>query len=76
LEAFFALRSPEEFGVFLEEIGKRFGDFGEVLNEATAVTCQTKETTNLLDVLRRKPIDYGFYCLRISSYAFRRNDMP
>ena len=39
----------------LEKVGERFGDLGEVFNEAAAITCQTEEASDLLDDLQRKP---------------------
>jgi hypothetical protein len=76
LEAFFTLRSPKEFLVFLEEISDRLCDFGEVLNETAAIACQTEEAPDLFDVLRCNPLDYGLDSLWIHGNAFGRDDMP
>ena len=76
IKAFLALRRPKKLLVFLQEIGERLGDFGEILNETAAVTCQTEKTSHLLDILRRKPFDDCLDGLRIDSNAFSRNDMP
>ena len=62
--------------VFLEKVGERFGDLGEVFNEAAAITCQTEEASDLLDVLGRKPFNNCLDSFRIDSNAFSRNDMP
>jgi DNA-directed RNA polymerase subunit F len=74
IKAFLTLRRPKELLVFLEEICKRLGDLGEILNKA-AVTCQTEETSHLLDILRRKPFNDRLDGFRIDSNAFSRNDM-
>lgn len=70
-----ALRRPKELLVFLEKIGKRLGDLGEILNEAAAVTCQTEKTSHLLDILRRKAFNECLDGFRIDNDAFSRNDM-
>ena len=57
IKTFLALRRPKEFLVFLEDIGERLGDLRKVLNEAVTITCQTEETSDLLDVRRRKPFN-------------------
>ena len=54
VKAFLALRRPKELLVFLQEIGKRLGDLGEILNKAAAITCQTEEAYHLLDILQWK----------------------
>ena len=76
VKTFLALRRPKELIVFLQQIGERLGDHGEILNEAVAVTCQTEETSHLLDILRRKPFNDCLDSFRIYSSAFSRNDMP
>ena len=76
IKTFLALRRPKELLVFLQEIGERFGNFREVLNEAAAVTCQTEKTSHLLDILRRKSFNDCLDSFRIDSNAFSRNDMP
>jgi hypothetical protein len=57
LKTFLALRRPKELLIFLEEIGERLGNFGEVLNKAAAITSQTEEASHLLEILRRKPFN-------------------
>ena len=76
IKTFLALRRPKELLVFLQEIGKRLGDLGEILNEAAVVTCQTEKTSHLLDILRRKPFNDCLDSFWIDSNAFSRNDMP
>jgi hypothetical protein len=76
VKTFLALRRSKELLVFLQEIGKRFSDFREVLNEAAAVTCQTEEASDFLDILRRKPFNNCLDSFRIDNNAFSRNNMP
>jgi hypothetical protein len=47
MKCFFALVIPMEFNLLLDSHG--FGYFGEVWNELVIISCQSKETTNLVD---------------------------
>src|SRR3954468_4744693 len=75
LKACLTCRSPKIFLAFLEEIGKRLCYLGEVLNEATAITSQAKETPHFFDINRRKPFNNCFHSFRINCNALGRDDV-
>ena len=61
--------------MLLEEVGKRLCNLREVLNESSAIACKTKETAELLDILRRFPIQNCRNLCGINSNALGRDDM-
>src|SRR3954463_3190679 len=75
LKACLTGRSPQVFLAFLEEIGKRLRYFREVLNEATAITSQTKETPHFFDISRWKPFNNCLHGFRVDCNALGRDNM-
>ena len=61
--------------MLLEEVGKRLCNLREILNESSSITCKTKETAKLLDIVRRFPIHNCGHLLRIHGNALGRDDM-
>ena len=61
--------------MLLEEVGKRLCNLREILNESSTITCKTKKTAELLDILRRFPIHNCRHLLRINSDALGRDDV-
>ena len=55
--------------MLLEEVGKRFCNLREILNESSTIACKPKKTAELLDILRRFPIHNCRHLLRINSNA-------
>ena len=75
LKACLTCRSPKVFLAFLEEIGKRLRNLREILNEATAITSQTKETPDFFDINRRKPFNNCLHSFRVDCNALGRDDV-
>src|SRR3954464_8774582 len=75
LKACLTCRSPKIFLAFLEEIGKRLCYLRKVLNKATAISSQAKETPHFLDVNRREPFNNGLHSFRINCNALGRDDV-
>ena len=61
--------------MLLEEVGKRLFNLGEILNESSAIACKTKKTAELLDILRRFPIQNCRNLRGVNSNALGRDDM-
>src|SRR3954470_17681708 len=75
LKTFLTRRSPQVFLAFLEEIGKRLLYLRELLNEATAITSQTKKTPHFFDIHRRKPFNYCLHGFRVDCNALGRDNV-
>ena len=75
LKACLTCRSPKVFLAFLEEIGKRLRYLRKVLNEATTITSQTKETPHFFDINRRKPFNNCLHSFRVDCNALGRDDV-
>ena len=61
--------------MLLEEVGKRLRDLREILNESSAIACETEKTAELLHILRRFLIHNCRHLLRIHGNALGRDDM-
>ena len=61
--------------MLLEEVGKRLCNLREILNESSAIACKTKKTAELLDILRRFPIQNCGHLLGVNSDAFGGDDV-
>ena len=57
VESDVTLRRPDILHMLLEEVGKRLCNLREILNESSTIACKPKETAELLDALRRLPVD-------------------
>src|SRR3954471_24031296 len=76
VESHVTLRRPDVLDTLLEEVGKRLGNLGEILNESSAIACKSKKTAKLLNILRRFPIQNFRHLLRVNSDALGRDDVP
>src|SRR3954466_8739839 len=56
LETFLTFVCPLKLDAFVEQIGQRPGNLGEVLDETTAIASEAEETSDLLDGLGRSPV--------------------
>ena len=75
VESNVTLRRPDILHMLLEEVGKRLCNLGEILNESSAIACKTQKTAELLDILRRFPIQNCGHLLGVNSDALGRDDM-
>src|SRR6187401_3834790 len=55
-ECHFTIRRPVVLDILLQQVGKRLGNLGEVLNEPSAIASETKEGSELLDILWGFPV--------------------
>src|SRR6187399_1323609 len=74
-ECHITIRSPRVLDILLQQVGKRLGNLGEVLNEPSAIACETEETSELFDILRRFPVDNSFNLLGVNRNALGRDNM-
>ena len=75
IEGNVTLRSLGILDMLLEEVGERLSNFGEVLDEYSAITCKPKETVELVDVLRSLPVHNCRNLFRIDRNALGRDDV-
>ena len=61
--------------MLLEKVGKGLRDLREVLNEPLTIACESKETAELLHILRWLPIHNCRHLLSINLYALGGDDM-
>ena len=76
LETFLTLVCPFELDTLMQQISQRPGNLGEVLDESTAIAGETEKTSDLLDILRRSPIENSLNSLWVDSNTILRDDMP
>ena len=76
LETFLTLVCPFELDTLMQQISQRPGNLGEVLDESTAVAGETEKTSDLLNVLRRSPIENSLNSFRVDGNTILRDDMP
>ena len=75
VESNVTLRRPNVLDVLIEKIRERLRNLGKVFNESSAIACETEETAELLNILRRFPIHNCRHLLRIHRNALGRDDM-
>ena len=76
LETFLTLVCPFELDTLMQQISQRPGNLGEVLDEPTAIAGKTEKTSDLLDILRRSPIENILNSFRVNSNTNLGDDMP
>ena len=59
----------------MQQVGKRLGNLGEVLNEPSTIACKTEETSELFDILRRFPLHNSFNLLGVNRNTLGRDNM-
>ena len=65
-----------ELDALMQQVSQRPGNLGEVLDESTAVAGETEKTSDLLNVLRRSPIENSLNSFRVDGNTILRDDMP
>ena len=60
----------------MEQISERPSNLGEVLDESTAIAGDTEKTLDLLDILRRSPIENSLDSFRVDGNTILGDDMP
>ena len=75
LETFLTLVCPLELDTLMQQISQRPGNLGEVLDELTAIAGETEKTSDLLDILRRSPIENSLNSLRVHGNTILGDDM-
>ena len=60
----------------MQQVGQRPSDLGEVLDESTAIAGETEKTSDLLDILRRSPIENSLNSFRVDGNTILGDDMP
>ena len=76
LETFLTLVCPFELDTLMQQISQRPGDLGEVLDKSTAIAGETEKTSDLLDILRRSPIENSLNLFRVDGNTILGDDMP
>ena len=74
-ECHFTIWRPVVLDILLQQVGERLGNLGEVLNEPSAIASETKEASELLDVLRGFLVDNSFNFLRVDRNTLSRDDI-
>jgi hypothetical protein len=64
---------PNKLFTFLQQIGDGLGNFGEIRDESSIVTSQSKKTANLVHICGRLPIKYILHFARVNGYSFCRD---
>ena len=59
----------------MQQVSQRPGDLGEVLDESTTIAGETEKTSDLLNVLRRSPIENSLNSFRVNGNTILRYDM-
>ena len=76
LEAFLTFVCPLELDALMQQVSQRPGDLGEVLDKSTAIAGETKKTSDLLDILRRSPIENSLISFGVDDNTILGDDMP
>ena len=76
LETFLTLVCPVKLDTLMQQISQGPGNLGEVLDESTAVAGETEKTSDLLNVLRRSPIENSLNSFRVDGNTILGDDMP
>src|SRR6187399_3171251 len=74
-ECHFTIWRPVVLDILLQQVGKRLGNLGEVLNEPSTIAGKTKKASELLDVLRSIPVDNCFNFLGVYRNTVSGDDM-
>ena len=76
LETFLTLVCPVKLDTLMQQISQRPGNLGEVLNESMTIAGGTEKTSDLLDILRRSPIENSLNSFRVDGSTILGYDMP
>ena len=76
IESQLTLWRPNILNTLLKKTRERLGDFGEVLNESSAISGKTEKASKLLHILRRFPFNNGLNLGRVNLNALGRDNMP
>ena len=60
----------------MQQVSQRPGDLGEVLDKSTAIAGESEKTSDLLDILRRSPIENSLDSFRVDGNTVLGDDMP
>ena len=76
LETFLTLFYPLKLDALMKQVSQRSSNLGEVLDESTAIAGETEKTSDLLDILRRSPIENSLNSFRVDGNTILGDDMP
>ena len=76
LETFLTLVCPLDLDTLMQQISQRPGDLREVLDKSTAIAGESEKTSDLLDILRRSPIENSLNSLWVDGNTILGDDMP
>ena len=75
LETFLTFVCPVELNAFVKKISQWLGNLGEVLDESTAIAGESEKTSDLLDILRRSPIENSLNSFKVDGNTILGDDM-
>ena len=75
LETFLTFICPLKLDAFVKQISQRLGNLGEVLDETTAITSESEETSDLLDSLGGSQIQDSLNTFWVDGNAILGNHM-
>lgn len=76
LETLLTLVCPLKLDTLMQQVSQRPGNLGEVLDKSTTIAGESEKTSNLLDILRRSPIDNNLDSFRVDGNTILGDDMP
>ena len=76
LETFLTLFCPFELDALVKQTSQGPGNFGEVLDKSTAIAGESEKTSDLLDILRRSPIENSLNSLGVDGNTILGDNMP
>ena len=60
----------------MKQVSQSSSNLGEVLGESTTIAGKSEKTSDLLDILRRSPIENSLNSLRVDGDTILGDDMP
>ena len=76
LETSLTLVCPLELYALMQQISQRPSNLGEVLDESRTIAGETEKTLDLLNILRRSPIENSLDSFRVDGNTILGDDMP
>ena len=76
LETFLTLFRSLKLDALMKQVSQRSSDLGEVLDESTAIAGESEKTFDLLEILRRSPIENSLNSFRVDGNTILGDDMP